>query len=83
MRSISNYLKKFEVALPVGDKKKKIISSVLSDFSIFVSKENISIRGGVAYIKTSPSARQKIFLSKEEILFEIQKKAGDSLRDVR
>lgn len=83
MRSISGYLKKFEVVLPVGDKTKKVVSSVLSDFSVFVSKEHISIRRGVAYIKTNPLARQKIFLNKEEILFEIQNKVGNSLKDIR
>lgn len=85
-RNIEGFLERFK-NLKTSEKfnKEETLNVINKITNIELVNENIEIRGGVLYIKISdPVIRSQIFLYKEKIIEEIEKKLGyNSFKEIR
>ena len=64
--------------------KDEIIKIVGISTGVVISRKDISIRDGIAHIKTSPAAKSAIFVNKAKILTILQSSQGvQKILDIR
>lgn len=86
-KNISSFLDRFQNLKPpkefMADESAKIINDLLG--ASLVKEENVDWRGGILYIKIKDSSlRNQLFINKERILGELEKKLGKrSPKDIR
>jgi len=82
--NIGEYLKKFTKITPPDDFLKEIIlEGVKTEIGIDIDKKNITVSGGIVYIKTSPIIKNEIFMKKEKIISIIKEKQTIKIADIR
>ncbi|MCR4330518.1 MAG: hypothetical protein NUV49_01395 [Patescibacteria group bacterium] len=75
MFNIENFLKRFTLLTPPDDAIRRGVQEVLEkEIGVFVEKKNISIHNNIIYIKTKPLFKNEIFIKKQSILKELEKK---------
>lgn len=84
MKNISNYLSKFFKKVD-GDEEysRKIIEILKDKLNVKAELNDIEIKNGVLYTNFSPAVKNKIFICKEEILFEINSLSAQKIVDIR
>ena len=77
MIEIKDLLGRFRNILLSGEVNKEIVSEVIYQIAgISIQKENIVIKNGVIYLDIKPIYKNEIFLKKDQIFFELEKRLG-------
>lgn len=87
MRSAGDFLSKFQKLTPPDDALRRAVASAVTKvLGKEVSKGQVKIQNGVAFIDVSSIAKNKIRLERRailDLLFEKIPKAADKVRDIR
>ncbi len=83
MFNIQDYLKKFSSfglkdELTISAIKQAIVSHTQAQEPI-----HVTLRGGIAYVQTTPSLRTLLFMNKENIITTTNKNAPRKIKDIR
>jgi hypothetical protein len=84
MFNISKYLEKFKI---VGHSetvvKESLIEAIFKESQVVLTKKDVDIRSGVAYIKTHSLMKNQIQIKKAKILETVNARAEKPLSDIR
>lgn len=72
MQNIADFFKKFSKLKPTNRVIRKVVFYVLKNKQIPIKQDEIIYHNGVVYIKSNQIIRNEVFLSKENILKEIE-----------
>jgi len=74
---IKDLLLRFNGFLLSEEIKKEYIQSVISDIvNIQIKKEDIKIKNGTLFLNIKPIYKSEIFMKRDQIFFELEKKLG-------
>ena len=83
MFNIATYLEKFKnIGSSENSIKDIIISSLNEILKITVTRKEIRLQNGTAYIQTSPLVKNQLYIKKDSILSHISQKT-DKVKDIR
>jgi len=75
MFNIENFLKRFELLTPPNDAIRGAVREIIEkEIGVSIEKKNISVKNNIIYIKTKPLYKNEIFIKKQYILKELEKK---------
>lgn len=75
MFNIENFLKRFTLLTPPDDAIRGAVREIIEkEINISIEKKNISVHNNIIYIKTKPLFKNEIFIKKQTILKELEKK---------
>lgn len=85
MFNISSFLEKFKsIGLSETLLKENLIETIGSMAGVVVTRKDITLKNGTAFIQTTAVAKNRIFIKKSAILAKIQAGNGeDKLVDIR
>ncbi len=87
MKKASDFLTKFNKLTPPDDAlRRAVMHAVQSVTRVPITKADVRIHNGIAFISVSSVAKNKIRLERRavlDLLFERMPKAVDSVRDIR
>ena len=84
MFNISSLLKKFSKNVSEYDYSTKELSAIIYKHTgLEIENTSFEVKQNVLYIDVSPALKNKIFITKKEIMREIQEKISLSLVDIR
>jgi len=82
--NIGDYLAKFKnLSSPDTFIKTKCIKVIQDEFKITLQKNDISVSGGVLYIKTRGALKSEIYMRKATLLRALEKEGVSGIRDIR
>ncbi len=84
MFNISDFLDKISKKLKSQEiYKKGILEIIERNTNIKISNDDLEIKDYIVYIKSSPAVKNKIFISKESLINEINNTLGIKITDIR
>jgi len=74
MFNISSFLEKISKNLKNNQiNKNQIIEILNKKINIYLKEEDIEVKNCILFINTSPAVKNKIFINKESLLFDLNK----------
>lgn len=79
LNNLDQFLQKFRHIIPRETLIKDAFIQVIHEiFSLSLNKKEITVRGKIIFLSTSPIIKQEIFLQKENILKLLSEKVGEN-----
>jgi hypothetical protein len=82
MADLSYYLLKFKTLLRSSEYEREAAFDVLSRMKLCEKKEELELKRGVLYVKTSAIAKNELYIQKKNVL-EILRREGVRITDLK